>query len=69
MDQGWVPESLLEEHYGRFVVDLRDDISLVAETMDELPEGLSLLLDDTGYVLVDSWMFTWGVEVTGVQLA
>jgi hypothetical protein len=46
MDQGWVPESLLEEHYDRLVIDLRDDISLVVETLDELPEGLSLLLDD-----------------------
>jgi hypothetical protein len=47
MDQGWVPESLLEEHYDRLVVDLQDDISLIAETLDELPERLSHLLDDT----------------------
>jgi hypothetical protein len=48
MDQGQVPESLLEEYDNRLVVDLRDDISLIAETLDELPEGFSLLLDDAG---------------------
>jgi hypothetical protein len=48
MDQGWVPESLLEEHDNRLVVNLRDDISLIGETLDELSEGLSLLLDDAG---------------------
>jgi hypothetical protein len=47
-DQGWVPESLLEKHENRLVVNLWDDISLVAEMLDELPEGLSLLLDDVG---------------------
>jgi hypothetical protein len=45
-DQGQVPESLLEEHNNRLVVDLRDDISLVVESLAELPEGLSLLLDN-----------------------
>jgi hypothetical protein len=30
------------------VVDLWDDISLVAEMLDEFLEGLSLLLDDAG---------------------
>jgi hypothetical protein len=44
----WVPESLLEEHCDRLVVDLRDDIPLVAEILDELSEGLSPLLDDAG---------------------
>jgi hypothetical protein len=48
MDQGQVPESLLEEYDNRLVVDLRDDISLITETLDELPEGFSLLLDDAG---------------------
>jgi hypothetical protein len=48
MDQGWVPESLLEEHNNRLVVDLRGDVSLVAESLDEFSEGLSLLLDDVG---------------------
>jgi hypothetical protein len=48
MDPGRVPESLLEEHDNRLVVNLRDAISLVAKMLDELPEGLSLLLDDTG---------------------
>jgi hypothetical protein len=46
-DLGWVPKSLLEEYYDRLVVDLQDDIYLVVEMLDELPEGLSLLLDDT----------------------
>jgi hypothetical protein len=41
MDQGRVPESLLEEHNNRHVVDLRDDVSLVSESLDELSEGLS----------------------------
>jgi hypothetical protein len=40
--------SLLEEHNNRLVVDLRGDISLVAETLDGLLDGLSLLLDDAG---------------------
>jgi hypothetical protein len=47
-DQGRVPESLLKEHDNRLVVNLWDDISLVAETLNELLEGLSLLLYDTG---------------------
>jgi hypothetical protein len=47
-DQGWVPESLPEEHDNRLVVNLCGDISLVAETLDELSEGLYLLLDDAG---------------------
>jgi hypothetical protein len=45
-DQGQVAESLLEEHNNTLVVDLRDDISLIVESLDELLEGLSLLLDD-----------------------
>jgi hypothetical protein len=48
MDQGWVPESLLEGHNNKLVINLWDDISLIAESLDELPEGLSLLLDDAG---------------------
>jgi hypothetical protein len=47
-DQGRVSESLLEEHDNRLVIDLWDYISLVAEMLDKLPEGLSLLLDDAG---------------------
>jgi hypothetical protein len=39
---------LLEEYNNRLVVDLRDIVSLVIEPLDELPEGLSLLVDDTG---------------------
>jgi hypothetical protein len=39
--QGWVPESLLEEHNNRFVIDLQGDVAPVAESLDELPEGLS----------------------------
>jgi hypothetical protein len=38
----------LENKKNRLVVNLWDDISLVAEMLDELPEGLSLLLDDVG---------------------
>jgi hypothetical protein len=69
MDQGWVLESLLEEHNNRLVIDLLDDISLVAKSLDELSEGLSLLLDDTGLVPVDSQTCARGVEVTGEQPA
>jgi hypothetical protein len=67
MDQGWVLESLLGEHNNRLVIDLLDDISLVAKSLDELSEGLSLLLDDTGLVPVDSQTCAHGVEVTGEQ--
>jgi hypothetical protein len=48
MDQGRVPESLLEEQNSRLVVDLRGHVSLVAESLDELLEGVSLLFDDAG---------------------
>jgi hypothetical protein len=47
-DQVWIPKSLLEEQDDRLVGELRDDIPLVAEELNELPEGFSLLLDDTG---------------------
>jgi hypothetical protein len=47
-DQGWIPESLLKEHDDRFVINLRDDIPLVTEALNELSEGFSLLLDDAG---------------------
>jgi hypothetical protein len=46
MDQGRVFESLLEEHNNRLVVDLQNDVFVVAESMDELLEGLSVLLDN-----------------------
>jgi hypothetical protein len=45
--QGWIPESLLEEHDNGLVVDLRNDIPLIAKALNELPKGLNLLLDDT----------------------
>jgi hypothetical protein len=48
MDQGQVPEFLPEEHNIRLVIDLCDDVSLVVDSMDELPKGLSLLLDNAG---------------------
>jgi hypothetical protein len=48
MDQGWILESLLEEHNNRLVINLRDDVSFLVESLDELSEGLSLLLDDAG---------------------
>jgi hypothetical protein len=38
VDQGRVPESLLEEHNNRFVVNLRNEVSLVAKSRDELSE-------------------------------
>jgi hypothetical protein len=65
MDQGCVPESFPEEHDNGLVVDLRDGIPLIVETLDELLEGLSFLLDDAGLVPVDSRMSACGVEVTG----
>ncbi len=46
--QGWVPESLLQEHNNGLVIDLQDDISHVVGMLNELLEGLSLLLDDAG---------------------
>jgi hypothetical protein len=45
-DQGQIHKSLLEEHDDGFVIDLQDDISFVAEALDEFLEGLSLLLYD-----------------------
>jgi hypothetical protein len=44
--------------------NLRYDISLVAQKLDELPEGLSILLDDASWVLVDSWTCVLSVKVT-----
>jgi hypothetical protein len=35
-------ESLIEEHDDGFVVDLQNDVSLIAEALNKLPEGLSL---------------------------
>jgi hypothetical protein len=46
VDQGRVPESLLEKYNNRFVINLRDDVSFIVELLDEFPEILSLLLDD-----------------------
>jgi hypothetical protein len=66
-DQGRVPESLLEEHNDRLVVDLWDDVSFVAESLDELTEGLSLLLDDAGLIPVGVRTCARGVEVAGEQ--
>jgi hypothetical protein len=47
-DQVWVPKFLLEEHNNKLVVDIRDDVSPIAKSLDELLEGLSRLLDDAG---------------------
>jgi hypothetical protein len=47
IDRCWVPKSFLEEHDNRLIVDIGDNIPLIAEMLDELPEGLSLLLYDT----------------------
>jgi hypothetical protein len=38
MDQGWVPDSFLEEHDNGLIFDLWDDIPFIVETLDELPE-------------------------------
>jgi hypothetical protein len=40
--------SLLEEHHDRLVVNLWVDIPLVTEMLDVFPDGLSLLLNNTG---------------------
>jgi hypothetical protein len=42
------PESFLEEHDDRFVVDLRDDVPLVAEALNKLSEGVSFVLHHVG---------------------
>jgi hypothetical protein len=63
VDQGWVPESPLEEHNNRFVVNLRNEVSLVAKSRDELSEWFSLLLDNASQVPLDSWLCTRGTEV------
>jgi hypothetical protein len=60
-------ESLLEEHNDELVIDLRDDVSLVAEMLDKLLEGLTLLLDDGNQVPVNSQTHTRGMEVVGEQ--
>jgi hypothetical protein len=39
-----------KEHDDGLVINLRDNILFVAETLDELPEGLSHLLHDVGQV-------------------
>jgi hypothetical protein len=40
-------ESPLEEQEDRLVVDLRDDISLVAKMLDKFPKRFPILLYDT----------------------
>jgi hypothetical protein len=35
-DQSRIPESLLEEYDDRLIIDLRDDIPLVVEALNEL---------------------------------
>jgi hypothetical protein len=47
-DQRWVLESLLEEHNNWFVVNLWNEVSLIAKVLDELLEWFSLLLDEAG---------------------
>jgi hypothetical protein len=41
-------ESFLEEHDDRLVVDLRDDVPLVAEALNKLSEGVSFVLHHVG---------------------
>jgi hypothetical protein len=43
-NQGQVCQSLLEEHDNRLVVDLQDNVSLIAKMLDKFLEGLSRLL-------------------------
>jgi hypothetical protein len=62
-DQGRVPESLLEEHDDRFVINLWYDVPLVAKKLDKFLKGLSLLLYHTSQVPVDSWSHACGLEV------
>jgi hypothetical protein len=62
-DQGWVFGSLLEEHDNWFAINLRNEVPLVAKMLDELSEWLSLLLDNTGQVPLDSCMCAFGTEV------
>jgi hypothetical protein len=38
VDQGRIPESLLGEHNNRFIVNLRNEVSLVVKALDELSE-------------------------------
>jgi hypothetical protein len=42
------PESFLEEHDDRLVVDLRDDVPLVAEALNKLSERVSFVLHHVG---------------------
>jgi 5,10-methenyltetrahydromethanopterin hydrogenase len=63
MDQGWVLESFLEEHDNRLVVNLQDDIPLVAKALDKFPKGLSHFLYYAGYIPVNSRMHTCGMKV------
>jgi hypothetical protein len=55
-DQERVSKSFLEEHDDGFIIDLRDDVSLVAEPLNKFSEGLSLLLYNTGQVPFNSWL-------------
>jgi hypothetical protein len=48
MDLGRVPKPFLEEHHDQLVVNLWDDIPLVAEALDVFSERLSFLLDNAG---------------------
>jgi hypothetical protein len=63
VDQWRVLVSLLEEHDDVFVIDLWDDVSLVAKALDKLLEILSLLLYGTSQVPVDSWSCAHCLEV------
>jgi hypothetical protein len=62
-------ESLLEEHDDGFIVNLRYNVSLVAEALDKLSKVFSLLLYDTGQVPVDTWSCAHGPEVADELLA
>jgi hypothetical protein len=63
------PESLLEEHDDGCIVNLRYNVSLVAEALDKLLRGFSLLLYDAGQVPVDTWSRAHGPKVADELLA
>jgi hypothetical protein len=62
-NQRRVPESLLEEHNNRFVINLQNEVSLVAKALDEVSEWFSLLLDNAEQVPLNSWSCTCGTKV------
>jgi hypothetical protein len=50
-----------------FVINLSDDVPLIAETLDKFPEGFTLLLYHVGLIPFDSWTRKSGPEVASEQ--